>query len=368
MGKLDAAHEADSPLLVTALVEKAKVLRVMGRTSESLAELARATQLARDLAQASPQNPGAFRPLLMILIASGELHEQTGDLDQAKRCGSDALTLARTLHKSAPETPLTTRDLAQAERRHGRILTVTGGEQEALGILSSAWQRMEALVLADPLDTGAAREAWLIKNDMARTSARLGQLDAAVVHNADAIARVEAALLQYPAELDVRRDLMAFLVDGGEFRMARGEPVAATELLEQARLEAHTVLTHAPEDRIARIHGALAVLTLGMVAMQSGDAAEAMTQVLDFRSQLDFLLEQDPANRWAQRMTMVGAALRADAHRGLAQWELACEFYELSLQRFDELGEADLLLDSDHTGVEFIRQGLEDARVGLAEL
>ncbi|GJM23312.1 MAG: hypothetical protein DHS20C15_32270 [Planctomycetota bacterium] len=365
VGELDASQAADSPLLVTALIEKADVLRVLGRSAESLLVLERATQRARDLAQADPKNPQAFRPLLMVLIASGELHELTGDLERAKICGADAVTLARTLSKSAPETPLGTRDQAQAERFYGRILSVTGSEQEALAVLASAWESMEGLVLADPLDAGVARDAWLIKNDMARTSARLGELDAAVVHNADAIARVEAALSRHPEALDARRDLMAFLTDGGEFRVARAEPAAATALLERALLEADTVLAQAADDPVARAHRAVAVLALGMVAMRADDAAEALAKAIEFRTQLDAILEQDPANRWAQRMTMVGASLRADAHRGLAEWELACEFYELALQRFEELDEAGLLLDSDRTSVEFTRQGLEDARARL---
>ncbi len=366
--ELGVAQQPDSPLLVTALVEKAEVLGVLGRSSESLTELNRALQLARDVAQADPKNPRAFRPLLAVLVSSGELHERAGNLDEAKRCGADAVTLARTLHKSAPGTPLAERDLAMAERFHGRILSATGGEREASELFADVWKRLESLMLADPLDLGAAREAWLVKQDMARTSARLGEWDAAVVHNADAINRVESALLRHPADLDARRDLMAFLVDAGEFRVTRGEPAVATELLERALVEADAVLAHAPDDLIARIHRALAVLKLGMVAMQAGDPAEAMARALDFRNQLDLVLQQDPTDRWAQRMTMVGAALRADAHRGLAQWELACEHYEFALQRFDELGEADLLLDSDPTNILFIRQGLEDARIGLAEL
>ena len=155
---------------------------------QALAEYLEAQELARRLAEMSPEDGARQRDLMFVHQKIGDTRQALGDLDAAMAEYRTALALIQNVVAGAPENRGWRRDVATTLRRIGQLQSAKNDFDGALEQLKAALEIMTGLVQEDPYDNVTQSNFASNHRDIAVTYAQRGDLNAALAAYRSAIA------------------------------------------------------------------------------------------------------------------------------------------------------------------------------------
>jgi tetratricopeptide (TPR) repeat protein len=180
--------------LATTLGEVGDQLRATGDARGALAPLAESRDIYRSFAQATPDNAERLYALAMALVKLGAAQSDDGQHAQAVQTLAESLRVARQVRDKIGGEPRVLGMIAQIQGATADALQAAGdfasARAAATDQLAAARQRLEA----EPASNNARRQLIDAYQNLAQANESIGERSAALQHWADALAAARASL------------------------------------------------------------------------------------------------------------------------------------------------------------------------------
>jgi non-specific serine/threonine protein kinase/serine/threonine-protein kinase len=289
------------------------------------------------LAQETSADVSLRRELMEGYFKAGDVQgnlygPHVGDAAGARQSYVRALELARQLHDASPQDPASRRDLARASVKLGDLSALGGDRHEALAEYRKALQVFDELAAASPKDLAARRDVLAVANKIGFTHYQLGNLEAALASYQRCLVIAQEWQKAEPGEGSARRAVAAGYERAGEV-LARGGRTAEGQVNLRAALEIYQALAAArPSDAQAHRDVSNTHTIIGDILLGAGRTKEALESYSRGLEIAEALAREDPQNKQARTDLHLTLGRLADVLAAAGQRQEARDITERALR------------------------------------
>ncbi len=331
----------------------------LGDTAGAVESKRKALALREQLVKEDPSNTTLRDQVSESYFELGQMQRITGDLPSALQNYRNTLALQEQFAAADTNNSMFRHHIMIVRRELAIALAESGQTNEALANQRLVLQTVEEEAAADQKDNKAQRTLALSYTEMADLLRKSGDSAAATVEYQKAISILERLLSVTPEHAQVQRDLLMACLDIGDAEVAIGDRKEAMQYYAKARRFAEP-LSKAEGDN-AQARGDLAALHISLANFQVAEAdfsnafenyraAVRIREELSAGSPTNALMRHDLALAYAsfgEACKKLAQSEHSTRDRGAADWKAARQWYDKSLQIWQEMKSKNVLWGTD---------------------
>ena len=316
-------------------------LDIDGATSAAKEQYELAFALARQLADADPNNGLAQRDLSVAREKLGDVQLQLGNTQGALDAHRAGLALRQQLADADPNNAQAQRDLSVAHIKLGDVLHKVGNTKEAADAYRAGLVIRQKLADGDPKNSQAQRDLSVAHHKLGDVQVQLGNTQGA----SDAY-RKSNEISQHLADADPRnaelqRDLSVSHNKLGDVQLQLGNIKAALDSYRAGLAISKQLVDADPKNAQVQRDLSLSHNKLGTLQLKLGNTKEAMDAYRAGLVLSQQLADADPRNAQAQRDLSVSHNRLGDVQFKLDKTKEALDSYRAGLVITQQLADAD---------------------------
>ncbi len=349
------------------------VMKISGNSAQAINYAKKSLEILQPIATTHPKENEVQEALADRYLALGIALSDGGDLKRALEADLKAMQIEQEIIRQSPDKE----SLRSLSRTYATLSNVYEDEEDfatALEYTHKAANISEDLFREDPSSAGNRRDMWAVCLRSGRELARTGDTKEALANYERAVDLIENLVKADPKDRGHRRWLAVTYSSYGDFLASLDRTEDAHDRYRSAIATCEKLLANDPDRTEVKRDLAGIHQSIGLLFAKNGDNSRAIESLNTAIGLARAAMNQDPNNARIERRIARISADMAACYRSLATTQSqrtdlqnSSDWYQQSLQLWEDLKRRDLLNQSDPATVQKIQLDLENVQRDLAK-